>query len=143
MKPCLADVNVLLALLVRQHEHHKVALRWFDRLAADEAGLCRFAQLAVIRLLGNHHIMGDDAVPAGTAWSLLDELTQDERIAFVPEPGLLDSVLPTLLNHPIPTGKLIGDAYLAAFSIAGSRRMVTLDRGFRQFKGLDVEILTR
>jgi len=143
MKPCLADVNVLLALLVRQHEHHKAARRWFDRLAAGEAGLCRFVQLALIRLLGNRHIMGDDAVPAATAWRLIDELAQDERIAFAPEPDFLDSVLPTLLNSPVPTGKLIGDAYLAAFSIAGSRRMVTLDRGFRQFKGLDVEILTR
>jgi toxin-antitoxin system PIN domain toxin len=128
---------------VRRHEHHRLALKWFDRLAADEAGLCRFVQLALIRLLGNRHIMGDDAVSASTAWRLIDELAQDERIAFVPEPSLLDSVLPTLLTHPIPTGKLIGDAYLAAFSIAGSRRMVTLDRGFRQFKGLDVEILTR
>jgi uncharacterized protein len=141
MKPCLADVNVLLALLVRQHEHHKEARKWFDRLAAGEAGLCRFVQLALIRLLGNHHIMGDDAVPAATAWRLIDELTQDERIAFIPEPDLLDSVLPTLLNSPVPTGKLISDAYLAAFSIAGARRMVTLDRGFRQFKGLDVEVL--
>jgi len=139
----LADVNVLLALLVRQHEHHKSALRWFYRLAANEAGLCRFVQLALIRLLGNHHIMGDDAIPAGTAWRLIDELAQDERIDFVPEPDLLDSVLPTLLNHPVPNGKLIGDAYLAAFSIAASLRMVTLDRGFRQFKGLDVEILQR
>jgi hypothetical protein len=46
-------------------------------------------------------------------------------------------------NSSVPTGKLIGDAYLAAFSIAGARRMVTLDRGFRQFKSLDVEVLTR
>jgi toxin-antitoxin system PIN domain toxin len=143
MKPCLADVNVLLALLVRQHEHHKVARKWFDRLAADEAGLCRFVQLALIRLLGNPHIMREDAVPAATAWRLIDELSQDERIVFVAEPDLLDSVLPSLLNSPVPTGKLIRDAYLAAFSIAGARRMVTLDRGFRQFKGLDVEILQR
>jgi predicted nucleic acid-binding protein len=98
MKPFFADVNVLLALLVRRHEHHKVAGRWFDRLAANEAGLCRFVQLALIRLLGNRHIMGDDAVPAASAWRLIDELARDERIAFVPEPELLDSFLPRLLN---------------------------------------------
>jgi predicted nucleic acid-binding protein len=103
MKPCLADVNVLLALLVRQHEHPELVLR-------------------------------DDSVrgvPAGTAWRLIEELDQDERIAFIPEPEHLDSVLPTLLNSPVPTGKLSGDAYLAAFSIAGSQRTVTFDRGFR------------
>ncbi|MDP9053386.1 MAG: PIN domain-containing protein [Acidobacteriota bacterium] len=139
----MADVNVLLALLVRQHEHHKAALKWFEHLSADEAGLCRVVQLALIRLLGNRHIMGDDAVPAGTAWRLIEELSQDERVRFVSEPERLDSIFPGLLNSPVPTGKLIGDAYLAAFSIAASLRMITLDRGFRQFKDLDVEILRR
>jgi predicted nucleic acid-binding protein len=35
MKRCLADVNVLLALLVRHHEHNEL-LRWFDSLEAGE-----------------------------------------------------------------------------------------------------------
>ncbi len=38
MKRCLADVNVLLALLVRHHEHHKLAGEWFDNLAAGGNG---------------------------------------------------------------------------------------------------------
>ena len=33
------------------------------------------------------------------------------------------------------------DAYLAAFAIVASRRLVTLDRGFRQFRGLDLDLL--
>jgi uncharacterized protein len=123
MKPCLADVNVLLALLVRQHEHHKRALQWFDGLAVDEAGLCRFVQLALIRLLGNSHIMGDDAVPAGTAWRLIEELLHDERIAFMPEPAGLDSTLPPLLA----AGKPVADVYVAAFATACARTVVTLD----------------
>jgi predicted nucleic acid-binding protein len=53
MKQCLTDVNVLLALLLRQHEYHRTALKWFDILAAGEAGLCRIVQLALIRLLGH------------------------------------------------------------------------------------------
>jgi uncharacterized protein len=141
MKPCLADVNVLLALLFSRHEHHRAALRWFDHLATNEAGLCRFVQISLIRLLGNRHIMGDDAMPASTAWGLVRQLAQDERVAFIQEPALLDSVFPTLLNSPVPTVKLVADAYLAAFAITGSLKMVTFDRGFRQFKGLEVEIL--
>lgn len=141
MKPCLADVNVLLALLVRQHQHHNLALRWFDRLAANEAGICRLVHLSLIRLLGNSHIMGNDAIPAQTAWRLVDGLARDERVAFVREPDILDSVFPTLLNSQVPTGKMINDAYLAAFAMTGSLKMVTLDRAFRQFKGLDVHLL--
>lgn len=143
MKRCLADVNVLLALLVRHHEHHKLARKWFESLAAGEVGLCRFVQLALIRLLGNSSIMGEYAVAAGAAWRLIDELLQDERLDFIAEPREFESIFPTLLNHPIPTGKLVGDAYLAAFSIASPCRLVTLDRGFRQFSGLEVELLHR
>jgi predicted nucleic acid-binding protein len=99
--------------------------------------------LGIIRLLGNRAIMGDDALTASAAWNLLEELLGDERMELLAEPSNLDAVMPTLLNYPIPTGKLIADAYLAAFAICEDRRLVTLDRGFRQFRGLTVEILGR
>ena len=143
MKRCLVDVNVLLALLVRQHDHHRLARKWFDALEAGEAGLCRVVHLALIRLLGNRTIMGDDAISASAAWLLVEELLVDERMEFLAEPSNLDAVMPPLLNYPIPTGKLIADAYLAAFAICEARRLATLDRGFRQFRGLTVELLER
>jgi len=84
----LVDANVWLALLVIQHEHHKRARQWFETLtlAADEGGLCRIVQLALIRLLGNRSIMGVHAISASAAWNLLEKLLEDERVDFVPEP---------------------------------------------------------
>ena len=143
MKRCLVDVNVVFALLVQQHEHHCLARKWFDTLEAGEVGLCRMVHLALIRLLGNPAIMGEDALSAAAAWIAIEELLADERMEFLAEPANLDAVMPTLLNYPIPTGKLIADAYLAAFAICETRRLVTLDRGFRQFRGLTVELLGR
>lgn len=143
MKRCLVDVNVLFALLVLQHEHHRLARKWFDALDSGEAGLCRMVHLALIRLLGNSAIMGDDALSASAAWIVMEELLADERMEFLAEPPGLDSVMPTLLNYPVPTGKLVADAYLAAFAICENRRLVTLDRGFKQFRGLAVELLSR
>jgi predicted nucleic acid-binding protein len=67
MKRCLADVNVLLPLIVRHHEHHEPALRWFEGLVAGEAVLCRFVQLALIRLLGNRSVMGKYCISAAVA----------------------------------------------------------------------------
>ena len=141
MKRCLADVSVLLPLLVRHHEHHDRALRWFDGLQAGEAVLCRFVQLALVRLLGNRIIMRDYAVSASAAWGLIDVLMEDERLEFTAEPALVNSVLPKLLLYPGPTSKLAGDAYLAAFSIAGSMRLVTFDKGFEQFRGLNPALI--
>ena len=117
--------------------------KWFDRLAPAEAGLCRLVQLALIRLLANRAVLGADALPAAAAWDLIEKLLQDERVDFVSEPPDVTVVLPTLLRYPIPTGKLVGDAYLAAFAMSASRRLVTLDRGFRQFRGLEVDLLRR
>jgi len=142
MKPCLADVNVLMALLVRHHRHHETAVRWFDGLAAGEAILCRYVQLALIRLLGNRTIMAEYAVSASVAWSLIEELMGDERMEFAPEPAFVDSVLPKLFRYSVPANKLVGDAYLAAFAIAGQMRLATFDRGFEQFDAVDLEFIS-
>ena len=37
--------------------------------------------------------------------------------------------------------KLWMDAYLAAFALAGGCRMVTTDAAFKQFAGLDLELI--
>jgi predicted nucleic acid-binding protein len=68
-------------------------------------------------------------------------LLEDERLEFQPEPASLDSVLPRLLNYRVPTNKLVSDAYLAAFSIGSELRLVTFDRGFKQFREVDLELL--
>ena len=141
MKPCLADVNVLLPLLVRHHPHHDLVLQWFEGLVAGELALCRFVQLALVRLLGNRAVMADYAVSAAAAWELIGELLEDERVEFAAEPALLATGFPKLLRYPVPTNKLVADAYLAAFSIAGNLRLATLDRGFAQFRDVDLYAL--
>ena len=141
MKPCLVDVNVLLALLAPRHVHHSSAEEWFARIEAREAGMCRFVQLGVIRLLGNISVMGPGVLSASEAWHAIFELMQDERIEFIPEPTGIDSILPALFRYRVATVNLVADAYLAAFAIASSRKLVTMDRGFRQFHGLELELL--
>ena len=142
MTRCLVDVNVWFALVVRQHRHHDIARAWYETLAADEACMCRLVQLGLIRLLGNATILGPDAISATAAWSLISALFQDERVQFIQEPALLDSYLPSFWTYPIPTGKLVNDAYMVAFAASGPYRLVTLDQGFRQFRGVDVELLS-
>jgi len=137
----LVDVNIWLALLRMEHTHHRSSIVWYEGLMPGQAGLCRLVQLSLLRLLGSRTIMASDALPAASAWRVIRELLEDERAEFLAEPADLDAILPNLLRHPVPTGSLINDAYLAAFAMASSRRVVTLDRGFEQFRGLNVEIL--
>ena len=141
MTPSLVDVNVWLSLLAARHVPHEAANRWFASLAAEQAGMCRLTQLAAIRLLGNRAVMGGDALPAADAWAVIGQLLEDERVLLLAEPSGIDSILPAFFRYPVPR-KLVGDAYLAAFAVASSRKIVTADSGFLQFRGLEVELLT-
>ena len=85
--------------------------------------------------------MDRHALSASAGWTLTQTLLEDERVNSVAEPEGIDLILPSLLTYSKHTGKLIGDAYLAAFAMAASRRLVTLDRGFRQFRDLNAVVL--
>lgn len=124
-----------------QHKEHKQCLRWYDGLGPGEGGLCRVVQVSVIRLMCTRAVMGSGVLPAGVAWLRIEELLEDERVEFLAEPLGLDAVWPALLRHVEPTPNLIPDSYLAAFAIAGGHKLITHDRGFLEFRGLEVEIL--
>jgi uncharacterized protein len=141
MKPCLVDINIVLALLARNHVHHARVRKWFGAARRERVGLCRFVQLGVIRLLGNSSIMGEHAIAAIAGWELISALLDDERVEYACEPLGLETHLANFLNRPMNPGKLVSDAYLAAFAVADARTLATLDRGFRGLSGLEVEIL--
>ena len=84
---------------------------------------------------------GDTTLEQGFTGSVERLRRAIERVEFVPEPPDIDSFLPALLRYRVPTGKLVSDAYLAAFAMSSSRRLVTLDAGYRQFRGVELELL--
>jgi len=141
MKRCLVEVNVWLALLVIQHRHHHVARQWFDRLGTGEAGLCRMVHLALMRLLSSPSVMGSTAIAPGVAFELVATVLEDERLVQLAEPSGLDNTFKEIMKRPLPGEKGLSDAYLAAFALAGGTRLVTFDRGYAQFQGLEVEAL--
>ncbi len=77
------------------------------------------------------------------AWSVYEGLRTDERISWVEEPRGLESHWKKLAMHSKASPKLWMDAYLAAFAIAGGHQLVTTDKGFKQFKGLDLLVLSK
>jgi toxin-antitoxin system PIN domain toxin len=141
MKLYLVDVNVWLALMAPAHEHHRVALNWYEGLDPRQAGMCRMVQLSLIRLLANPTIFGKAALAVSAAWKTIEHLMEDERIEFLAEPPDIEGHFGPLLKYNVPTGKLVADAWLAAFAISLPRTLLTLDGGFRQFRGVDMEIL--
>ena len=76
------------------------------------------------------------------AWNVYEALVADDRIVFRDEPPGLASVWRKLAARRGSSPKLWMDAYLAAFAIASGAQILTIDRAFAQFSGLEVRLIT-
>lgn len=137
----LGDTNVFLAVTIGQHANHRVAARWFSGLGEqDTAAFCRATQTSFLRLLTRPIAENYTPLSNREAWSVYDQLSQDEAIRFAEEPAGLEAIWRRLARPSTASPKVWMDAYLAAFAIAGGLRLATLDRDFEKFErdGLDL-----
>jgi hypothetical protein len=137
----LPDVNLWLALCFESHGHHVAARRWFDARAAESCAFCRLTQMGFLRLATNPKAFGSEAVPMEGAWALYDQFLSDERVVVIQEPARIEDPWRTHTSGGLFSPKLWNDAYLAAFARVAGVKLVSFDRGFRQFEGLDGVIL--
>jgi toxin-antitoxin system PIN domain toxin len=142
----LADSNIWLALAVSKHQFHDVARDWFSGLKPREVVcFCRNTQQSFLRLLTTREVLLPYAVPPLTneqAWSTYEGFLANKRITFVVEPTHLEDPWKSFAAQSQSSPKLWSDAYLAAFALAGSHRLVTTDKGFKQFPGLNLLLLS-
>jgi predicted nucleic acid-binding protein len=66
----------------------------------------------------------------------------DDRISWIEELSGLEAIWKKFAGGSKASPKLWMDAYLAAFAIAGGHQLVTTDKAFKQFKGLDLLVLS-
>ena len=136
----LADSNVWLALALSKHEFHSTARAWLGRRAPGEAVFCRATQQSFLRLLTTSAVFAPYGIPPlgnKAAWSAYEGFLADDRIAWAHEPRGLEPRWKKLSEGSKSSPKLWMDAYLAAFAMAGGYQLVTTDKAFKQFKGLD------
>jgi toxin-antitoxin system PIN domain toxin len=142
----LADSNVWLALALSKHVFHGAARSWLAKQGPRKALFCRATQQSFLRLLTTHAVLAPYGIPPlnnKAAWAVYDGFLADERIAWVEEPRGLEAVWKKLAASPMASPKLWMDAYLAAFALTGGYRLVTTDKAFKQFKGLDLLVLSK
>ena len=142
----LCDSNVWLALALSKHVHHAAARDWLE--AVEEPAsvfFCRATQQTFLRLLTNAAVLGAYGNPPLTnrqAWRAYEALLGDDRIVLrMEEPAGLEVRWKQFAMRETASPKLWMDAYLAAFALAGGLRMVTTDAAFRQFRGVDLELV--
>jgi uncharacterized protein len=141
----LPDSNVWLALALSKHVFHGPTCAWLaDRKPEETALFCRSTQQSFMRLLTTRAVLNPYGIPPlsnKAAWSAYEGFLADERIAWVEEPRGLESHWKRLATRSQASPKLWMDAYLAAFAIAGGYQLVTTDKAFNQFKGLNHVVL--
>lgn len=136
----LADTNVWLSLILGSHRHHRSALTWLDGI--DEIGavvIPRQVQMSLLRLLTTAAVLaphGLDPLTNDQAWSVLDDIADDERVSLYMQEPALEAQWRALSERSTASPKLWMEAYLAAYAIAGDYTLVTLDAAFGQFPGL-------
>jgi len=141
----LPDVNIWLALALSGHSHHRAARIWLDEQEAqDSIFFCRATQQGLVRLLTTTEVLACYGIPPLTnreAWAVVERFMEDDRIAFANEPGGVEDVWKGLAIRDTNAPKLWMDAWLAAFARCAGFQMVTTDKAFAQFKGLDLLVV--
>jgi toxin-antitoxin system PIN domain toxin len=113
----LLDTNVWLSLANDRHEHHLLALDWFDQ-ASDNASacFCRMTQNSFLRLLTLKALFEEDTMTNSQAIAAFRRLRQDPRVGWLGEPEGLEANWFALASLRRPAPKRWMDAYLCAFA---------------------------
>jgi toxin-antitoxin system PIN domain toxin len=137
----LPDVNVWLALSVSHHPHHRQAVAYWSAEAAAQVGFCRVTMLGLLRLLTHPRVMGASAMVSPAALAVLQQWQRLPEVSLRADPATLDTAFSHLLQNNLPP-RLLTDAYLAAFALSGGLRLVTFDKDFGRFPGLNLLLLS-
>lgn len=125
----LLDANVLIALVVQEHEHHGRVADW----AADDRlmGICPIVEGALVRFLVRV------GVGAETAKQLLEQLNVSPRFEFWPDAVSYRAVdLGQVIGH-----RQVTDAYLVALAQSQGATVATLDAGLATVAPDAVELI--
>jgi len=118
---CLLDVNVLMALLWENHEHHSKVRAWFK--GVSDYATRPVSQLGFARV-SSHPLLGYGMTP-DDAFGVLRRLLADPRHRFIPDDlSCADRVVRTDLMR---SANQITDRYLIALARQYGCSLATLD----------------
>lgn len=133
----IVDANVLISAFDSNHVHHARARPWLDQaLAGDEVvGLAWTPLLAFLRIVTNPAAY-PNPVDVDVATGQVDRWLSAPG-AVIAEPTLRHAgVLRGLLLEAGTAGNLVNDVHLAALSVEHGATIVSFDRDFARFAGV-------
>ena len=122
------DVNVWMALLNPDHEHHDLAAKWWASETTGQIAFSRVTQMSLLRLLTTAVVMGGKPLSMAQAWATYGRLLHDERVTFASEPQSVEKPFREHSSKGSASPKLWADAYIIAFAQEMGATLVTFDR---------------
>ena len=134
----LPDLNVWLALLNVNHPHQAAAKRYWEEAAAARIAFCRITMLGLLRLSTNKVVMGGAPYSTEEAWQAYQATAALPEVSFLAEPQGIDALMQEHSSAPTFRNADWTDAYLAAFAQMAGLRLVSFDKGFANYQGLNL-----
>jgi toxin-antitoxin system PIN domain toxin len=137
----LLDTSVWVAMSTPEHPMRPAAASYWIADAAPVIAFSRMTMLGLVRLLTNRTHLGGKPLSFEEAWEVYRAWGSQSAINVHFEPEGCEGVLSGWIDQRIVSQRTFPDAYLAAFALSGNMRLVTFDRDFARFPGLDHLIL--
>lgn len=121
----LLDVNMLIAVIDKDHERHDIARDWFRKRTGEGWATCPITENGFVRIF-SHSAYPGTPTTTGEALALLESLKRYRGHQFWPDSITVTS--PNLANA-IPNGshKDITDLYLLELASSKEGKLATLD----------------
>lgn len=143
----IPDVNVLLNAVNKHSPHHGVAVQWIEDhynnvngTSSAQIGYAWVALLGFIRISTRRGIL-QQALSVDASLSFVDQLLNHPVACMVEPTERHMGIVGRLLLGAGTAGNLTTDAHLAALAIEHNAELVTFDRDFQRFSGLQVTML--
>ncbi|MFI5385468.1 MAG: TA system VapC family ribonuclease toxin [Fimbriimonadales bacterium] len=134
----LLDVNVWVALSAPEHVHHDRARRYWEDEALPRIAFNSQTMLGLVRVCSSAGHFGGQPLSPEESWAVYIDWRKDTAVTHLREPSPCGSILDRFVSSGLVTPRRWTDAYLAAFAVAGSMRLVSFDRDLRVFPGLEL-----
>jgi toxin-antitoxin system PIN domain toxin len=123
------DINVWIALHLREHDHHAQAQAWFTSLAStDQLVWCRHTQIGMFRLLTTDSVTQGASLTQKRCWDIYHHWILSGRAVLREEPVGVDAAFEQLTSADSSSPRVWADAYLAAFAELARLTLVTFDK---------------
>jgi toxin-antitoxin system PIN domain toxin len=128
-------------LTATEHVHHKRALKYWNSEADEQLAFCRITAMGLVRVTSQPHTFDGKPLPPNEAWGNYLRWVALPHVRLSPEPDGVDRLISDWSRSNLVSQRGWTDVYLAAFAVIRGLRLVTFDRGFEKYPGVELLLL--